>query len=94
MGATTTETLATPANMRRFRELHPGRDLPNGGHVEGRRCFALSQLTGEQYSADAGDYWNLQDDEPLRDSDGQPMILAVSETVYRDALTDEVVSHA
>lgn len=84
-------TLATPANMRRFRELHPGRVLPNGGHVEGRRCFAFSPLTGEQYSAEPGDYWTHGDGEPLRDSEGEPMILAVSETRYLDALTGEAV---
>lgn len=84
-------TLATPANMRRFAELHPGRVLPNGGRVEGRRCFAFSPLTGEQYSASAGDYWTQGDDNPLRDSDGEAMILAVSETRYCDALTGEAV---
>lgn len=89
--STVTATLATPANMRRFRELHPGRDLPNGGHVEGRRCFAYSPGTGEQYSADADDYWQLGDDEPLRDCASEPMLLAVSETRYADALTGEAV---
>jgi hypothetical protein len=89
--ATDTRTLATPANMRRFRELHPGRDLPGGGHVEGRRCFAFSPLTGEQFSGSAGDYWQLGDDEPLRDRDGEPMILAVSETRFADALTGEAL---
>ena len=88
---TNTATLATPPNMRRFAELHPGRDLPGGGHVEGRRCFAYSPNTGEQYSASAGDYFAQPDGEPLTDSDGEPMILAVSETVHRDALTGEVV---
>lgn len=86
-----TPTLATPANMRRFRELHPGRVVPNGGRVEGRRCFAFSPLTGEQYSAEPGDYWTHGDSEPLCDRDGGPMILAVSETIYRDALTGEAV---
>lgn len=88
---TSTATLATPANMRRFAELHPGRDLPNGGHVEGRRCFAYSPLTGERYSADAGDYWTLDDETALRDSEGEPMVLAVSETRYFDALDGEEV---
>lgn len=88
---TGTGTLATPANMRRFRELHPGRVLRGGGRVEGRRCFAYSPLTGERCSADAGDYWTLPDDQPLTDCEGEPMILAVSETSYRDALTGAVV---
>lgn len=87
--STVTATLATPANMRRFRELNPGRDLPNGGHVEGRRCFAYSPVTGEECSADAGDYFWMRDDSPLIGSDGEPMVLAVSETRYADALTGE-----
>ncbi len=88
---TSTATLATPANMRRFAELHPGRDLPGGGHVEGRRCFAFSPGTGEQFSASAGDYWTQPDDQPLTDSEGEPMVLAVSETRYFDALNGEAV---
>lgn len=92
MNATTdTHTLATPANMRRFAELHPGRDLPGGGHVEGRRCFAYSPLTAEECGADAGDYWTMGEDEPLTDSQGEPMILAVTETRVIDALTGDVV---
>lgn len=88
---TNTATLATPANMRRFAELHPGKDLPGGGHVGGRRCFAYSPDTGSKCSASAGDYWTLPDDEPIRDADDGAMILAVSETRYRDALTGELI---
>ena len=39
----------------------------------------------ERSSASAGDYWKLADDEPLRDSDGEPMVLAVSCVMYQDA---------
>lgn len=71
-------TLATPANMRAWREAHPDRTLPNGCTIMGRRCIAVSiNEPDEQCSADAGDYWNLPDDEPLHDSEGEPMVLAV-----------------
>ena len=88
-------TLATVANMRKFEDLHPGRDGTdedgNTFHVEGRRCFAYSPSTDEEYSASAGDYWKHGEDEPLTDSEGEPMFLAVSRTVYTDALTDELL---
>jgi hypothetical protein len=84
-------TLATVANMRRFKALNPGREIPGGGRIEGRRCFALSLETGEQCSADPGDYFARPDDQPLVDSAGEPMVLAVSATVYRDAISGEVV---
>ena len=85
-------TLATPANMRKFREANPPRqiDTPDGPvTIMGRGCFAFSPTTGEQFSADAGDYWPLPDDEPLLDSDGRPMVLAVTRTLFLDALTGE-----
>lgn len=91
MTTDTNYTLATPRNMRQFESEHPGRDLPGGGHVEGLRCFAYSPVTHEQFSASAGDYWTLSDDEPLKDSEGYAMILAVSETRYSDALTGELI---
>lgn len=81
-------TLATPANMRAFEAANPSRTLPNGTTIEGRRCFAMSiNDPDERSSASAGDYWKLADDEPLRDSDGEPMVLAVSCVMYLDALT-------
>lgn len=92
MNATTdTHTLATPANIRRFAELHPGRDVAGGGRVEGRRCFAYSPTTGEEFSGTAGDYFTHADDEALTDCNGDPMILAVTESRVIDALTGEVV---
>lgn len=54
-------TLATPANMKRYAYL------PN--------VMAYSPLTGEEYSANAGDYWHLPDDVPLQDANGEPMVL-------------------
>ena len=59
--------LATPANMTKA-----------GGHP----VIAYSPNTHEEYSADAGDYWNLPDDEPLTDANGDPMILVRPVTVY------------
>lgn len=85
-------TLATVANMQRFKALHPGREIPGGGRVEGRRCFAYSAETGEKFSADPGDYFGRPDDEPLKDSNGEPMILAVSETINKDALTADALT--
>jgi hypothetical protein len=85
------DTLATPSNMRAFEEANPARQLPNGATILGRSCFAWSPVTGEQYSATAGDYFAQPDDEPLRDSEGQPMILAVTRTQFFDALTDEPI---
>jgi hypothetical protein len=37
--------------------------------------IAFSPLTGEEYSANPGDYWDMQDKEVLLDSEGEPMIL-------------------
>lgn len=77
----TTQTLATPANMREV-ESH---QYPNAR----RHVFAYSPTSGEEYSATAEDYWNLPDDEPLRDANGEPMILAHRVTSIVDALTGE-----
>lgn len=38
--------------------------------------FAYSPFTMEEYSATPGDYWMMADDEYLRDSDGNAMVLA------------------
>jgi hypothetical protein len=82
-------TLATRRNMRAFRDANPDRVIA-GCTVLGRRCFAVSIIDpGERYSADAGDYWELGEDEPLRDSCGKPMVLAVERYMLLDALTDE-----
>lgn len=35
--------------------------------------------------------WTLADDQPLTDCEGEPMILAVSESRFADALTGEPV---
>jgi hypothetical protein len=90
-----TITLATPANMRAIEEANRGRTIKQPGgelvHVEGRRAMAISPSTGEEYSASSGDYWNHADDEPITDSEGEPMILVFQRTVYVDALTGEQV---
>lgn len=81
-------TLATPANMRAVREANPTRHVA-GCTIEGHRAIAYSPCTGEAFSADDGDYWNMPDDEPLRDSEGEPMILAFPRTIHVDALSGE-----
>lgn len=90
-----TPTLATPANMRAFSEANPGRSIetPDGpAYIMGRTCCAFSPITGETASATAGDYFMMPDAEPLRDSEGEPMVLAISRTVYLDALTGEPIA--
>lgn len=37
--------------------------------------MAYSPTTGEQYSATPGDYWDMPQDRPLIDANGEPMIL-------------------
>ena len=71
-----TQTLATVKNMRE-------------AEARGKTCFAFSPTTYEQCSATSGDYFMQADDEPLRDSEGEPMILAVKVTRYLDALTGD-----
>lgn len=84
-------TLATPANMRAVEAANPSRPAEGGGTIMGRRAVAFSPLTGEECSASAGDYWNLPDDAPLIDSEGEPMVLVFERTAHVDALTGEVV---
>lgn len=54
--------LASPANMRKYAK--PG-------------LVAYSEWTGEEYSATAGDYFWMPEDQPLEDRDGNCMTLAV-----------------
>lgn len=86
-------TEATPRNMAAFEAANPARRIPQGDGsaiiIEGRRAVALSPSTGEEYSASAGDYFHLAADEPLRDADGEPMLLVTRHTIYKDAMTGE-----
>jgi hypothetical protein len=43
---------------------------------DNRDVFAYSPTTGEQFSADAADYWNAPAGWAMTDSEGEPMILA------------------
>lgn len=54
---------ATPANMRRAE------------HIPG--VFALNPLTGERFSATAGDYFAQRDDAPLTGEQGETLVLAI-----------------
>ena len=75
---------ATPANMRRFQR--PNRTLDDGSTLLARQPFAYSPVTDERYSATPGDYWHMEDDDVLRDSEDNPMILVfeVCELVNAD----------
>jgi hypothetical protein len=61
--------LATVHNMREFQSQAP--------------LAAWSPITGEQCSADPGDYWYLDESDPIVDKAGEPMVLMryVPETV-------------
>lgn len=87
------ETLATRRNMRAFEARHPGRDGVdedgNRYHVEPVRAAAFSPTTLEEYSASSGDYWQLPEDEPLRDENGEPMFLVVATHGYVDAMSPQ-----
>jgi hypothetical protein len=83
-------TLATPANIRAVEAANPTREV-GGCTIMGRRAIAYSPNTGDEDSASSGDYWHLSDDEPLRDSEGEPMILVFERTVRVDVLTGEMV---
>jgi hypothetical protein len=87
-------TAATVANMRAYEEAHPPKTIatPNGPvKVHAPRCFAYSPTTGEEFSGSPGDYLNVSDDEPLRDAEGDEMILVTSRVVRYDALTGEAI---
>lgn len=84
-------TLATPANMRRFEV--PGKTIPAPDGVvvvvEAVRPIAYSPTTGEEYSGTADDYFWQPQDSPVLDREGNPMILVFKRTVYVDAKTGE-----
>lgn len=61
-------TLATPRNMQAAL-------AKSGQPVSVPGLFAYSPNTGERYSASPGDYWDAPLDEPLRDSEGEPIVL-------------------
>lgn len=46
--------------------------------------FAYSYNTGEGCSADPGDYWHLDEDEPLLDADGGPMVLVFKHSYLQE----------
>ena len=80
-----TRTLATPANMKKYEDAHPPRQLVNAT-IEPRRAIAWSPMTGEECSASSGDYWNLPAGIALKDSEGRAMFLVTEHTIHRDAL--------
>lgn len=46
-------------------------------HAETSGVFAWSPVTGEEYSADARDYFYLDESKVLKDTNGHEMLLAV-----------------
>jgi hypothetical protein len=76
------DVIATVANMRKhYREARTVRHEDGPITVFPVQPFAFSYGTGERYSANPGDYFMLADDEPLRDSEGEPMVLAFEHCV-------------
>lgn len=73
-------TPATPANMKRFEEEHPG-----------HHAVAMDRITGDTFSGTAGDYWDLPENEPLRGDQQEPLILVVPTQGFNDALTGRSV---
>lgn len=73
--------IATKANMR-LCEQQPYQVLTPDGTalVRPAQPFAYSFETGERYSATPGDYFMLRDDEPLLDSEAEPMVLVFEST--------------
>lgn len=47
--------------------------------------FAYSPRTGEEYSANPGDYWYLASADTLKDSEGKPMVLVTARRVIQPA---------
>ena len=68
--------LATPVNMRKYQDV--------------RGLIAYSPVTGEEYSANAGDYWNWAPDQVMKDQRGNGMILVWRSITLVDA--DEVIT--
>lgn len=91
----TSYTVATVGAMRTYEERNPGRDgvdeEGNPYHVEPRRAVCLDVRSGQTFSASSGDYWSLGENEPLTNGEGEPLLLVVPFSGYRDALTGEVV---
>lgn len=59
--------IATVANMRKILD---------------DQVFAYSRETGEEYSANPGDYWDKSDDYTLKDEISEPMVLVRRVTEY------------
>ena len=78
--------LATVANMRKYQRADKVIQTPDGPiTIHARQPFTYSPNTDERYSATPGDYWNMPEDEPLRDEDGEPMILVFESVSLIDA---------
>jgi len=54
----------------------------------GNGVIAFSPYTGEEYSADPGDYWYAEDSLVLEDEDGNDMELVRKQAIY-EVIEDE-----
>jgi hypothetical protein len=72
--------LATRRNMEKYAST--ARTLANGVTIRAADPVAYSPITGEEYSATSGDYYMRGMDDPLLDSEGEPMILVRVRMVY------------
>lgn len=73
--------LATPANMRALAQKHDPQAMGCARYPSALgKLNAVCPETGETYSADAGDYWNRPDDEPLRGPNEEPCVLMFKST--------------
>lgn len=81
-------TIATLRNMQALENRTKRNRVANGGVILVPPIpIAYSPTTGEEYSANPGDYWDRKPDEPLLDQDDQPMYLAYKRTMYLDVLS-------
>ena len=79
------ETIATIENMKRYHQQ--SRTIPgDDGDITilPQQPVAYSPSTGEQYSANPGDYWNAPDGWTMTDADGEPMILVFERHTFED----------
>jgi hypothetical protein len=82
--------VASIENMKKFHKEPYTVESPNGPvTIMPTQPIAYSPATGDEYSANPGDYWNRQDSDILCDSEGNEMHLVFKRTVYVDIVTGE-----
>jgi len=77
---------ATIENMRKYKRENRTVEGDEGTiTILARQPVAYSPNTGEQYSADPGDYWNAPDGWVMTDSEDDEMVLVFESTRMIDA---------